>query len=153
MDADEKLWRQYTSHVDLYKHHLELLLKFTAYYYAITGAIISYYLSRQESQFLVYSLRYPIFVSFIYGWVFLYAARTVEADLIAITEVRHSLGLISGREMHFLPFALKISGCLFLFTSLSLVALFIAAIIGYDILYKPKPSPSFDTPVTIENTP
>ena len=35
------LWKQYELHVGLYKHYLELALKFNVFYYAATGAILS----------------------------------------------------------------------------------------------------------------
>ena len=44
----DDLWKQYQLHVDLYKHYLELSLKLNAFSYAVTGAILSFYLSRQQ---------------------------------------------------------------------------------------------------------
>ncbi len=43
MPDPEILWRQYAQNVDLYKFYLELVTKVTAFYYAVTGAILAYY--------------------------------------------------------------------------------------------------------------
>lgn len=40
---DEILWKQYALHVDLYKFYLDLGVKVNAFYYAVTGSILTYY--------------------------------------------------------------------------------------------------------------
>ena len=37
------LWKQYELHVTLYKSHMELVVKLMTFYYAVTGAIVSFY--------------------------------------------------------------------------------------------------------------
>jgi hypothetical protein len=44
MDAPELLWRQYALSVDLYKFYMDLVVKFNVFYYAVTGAILSFFL-------------------------------------------------------------------------------------------------------------
>jgi hypothetical protein len=46
--TSEILWKQYELHVGLYKEYLNLLLKFNVFYYAATGALLSYYLSHSS---------------------------------------------------------------------------------------------------------
>jgi|CXWL01.1.fsa_nt_gi hypothetical protein len=41
----DRLWQQYTLHFDLYKTHLDVVIKVLTFYYGITGAILSYYLA------------------------------------------------------------------------------------------------------------
>ena len=52
----ELLWRQYQLHVDLYKHYLDMTLKFNTFYYAITGGIVSFYFSRADLPLMIWSL-------------------------------------------------------------------------------------------------
>ena len=37
------LWKRYEIEIDLYKHYLELTVKFNVFYYAATGGILSLY--------------------------------------------------------------------------------------------------------------
>lgn len=64
----EMIWRQYELHADMYKHYLDLLVKFNAAYYGITGAIISfYYLNRDNFPELRYSLLFSVVGSVFFG--------------------------------------------------------------------------------------
>jgi hypothetical protein len=44
------LWSQYVVLVDLYKHYLDIAWKASVWYYAITGAIVTYYLREAPEQ-------------------------------------------------------------------------------------------------------
>jgi len=44
----DTLWKQYELHVSLYKEYLKLLLEFNVFYYAATGALLSYFFSKPE---------------------------------------------------------------------------------------------------------
>jgi hypothetical protein len=44
----EDLWKQYEVHVDLYKHYLKLSVEVNVFYYAITGALLSYFFAHQS---------------------------------------------------------------------------------------------------------
>jgi hypothetical protein len=52
----EILWKQYELQVGLYKEYLNLLLRFNVFYYAATGAMLSYYFSKPEVPWMKYSL-------------------------------------------------------------------------------------------------
>jgi hypothetical protein len=52
MDEPELLWKQYQQNVDLYKFYLDLLIKFNVFYYAVTGAIISFVLAHSTAFFI-----------------------------------------------------------------------------------------------------
>ncbi|HUH58112.1 MAG TPA: hypothetical protein VL020_06320, partial [Pseudomonadales bacterium] len=43
MTQQEIYWRQYQLNIETYRGYLELVLKINGLYYAITGAIVSYY--------------------------------------------------------------------------------------------------------------
>jgi hypothetical protein len=49
MDGDELKWRQYALLVDLDKFYLDLFLKSNIFFYAVTGAIMSVYLTKLDS--------------------------------------------------------------------------------------------------------
>ena len=122
---DEKL-EYYEIYIDLYKHHTELLLKFMAYYYAVTGAILSYYLSR-PAKVIAFSLLLPLFLSTIYGFGFFYAARIVESQRDDLREIQVELGM-RGRESGLLIAVLRTFGWLLILTAVGLVFLILAAI-------------------------
>jgi hypothetical protein len=62
MDDRELLWRQYQLNIDLYKGYLELIVKINVFYYAITGAILSFFFSNQN-HLTKFSLLLPLFMS------------------------------------------------------------------------------------------
>jgi hypothetical protein len=49
IDDSDRLWRQYLILVDLYKYYLDIAWKVSVWYYAITGAILSYYFANRGS--------------------------------------------------------------------------------------------------------
>ncbi len=73
----ETLTKHYEVLIDAYKHHLDLVLKVDAFYYAVTGAITSYYLSKPNVGYMRFALILPIlmgatlaiFVFFAAYWV------------------------------------------------------------------------------------
>lgn len=89
----EQLLEQYRIHVGMYKHHMELALKFNLLYYAITGAILSFYfVHRTDSQQVKLVLLFPAILSFVFFLLFGYASTLVEAvhmDVRAICAALH----------------------------------------------------------------
>jgi len=75
---DDKLWKEYNIHIDLYKHYLELVLKFNIFYYAITGAILSFYFSKVQIATIRYSLIFPILMSLLFASFFFYGAKLLS---------------------------------------------------------------------------
>jgi hypothetical protein len=58
------LWKKYDQEVSLYKSYLELLIKLNIFYYAITGAIVSFCLLHKDAHGLVqYALLLPVLMS------------------------------------------------------------------------------------------
>jgi hypothetical protein len=64
--SPEILWKQYELQVGLYKGYLDLLLKFNVFYYAATGALISYYFSKPDIPWMKYSLGFPVLTVFLW---------------------------------------------------------------------------------------
>jgi len=146
MDERGRLWQLYQIHIDLYKHHTELLLKFMAYYYAVTGAILSYYFAKNDPG-VVFALLLPLFLSAFYGFVFLYASREIDAQLDEIIELKRILGInVRSRELGFLRLTLKAFGVLLLMTATLLTVLFFAS-------PSVRPQKERPSPVTTTNAP
>ena len=62
--SKDDLWKQYEISVDLYKHYLKLTIEINVFYYAITGAIVSYYFAhRAEAPDIRFALMLPILMS------------------------------------------------------------------------------------------
>lgn len=98
INSDDKLWKEYEIYIDIFKYYLDLLLKFNIFYYASTGAILSFFFTQTEKRFVEYSLIFPILVSTAFGILFLYGASQFETIQKNISEVRDQLKLNTRRE-------------------------------------------------------
>src|SRR5688572_22433607 len=107
-------WRQYSMNIELYKHYLELVLKFNIFYYAATGAIVSFYFSQSDVSALRYSLWFPIAMSFAYAAFFIYGAFLIEITRREVFAIRNALGLRSAPEFRVLTAMLGGSAFLFI---------------------------------------
>ncbi len=121
----ELLWRQYQLHVDMYKHYLEITLKFNAFYYAITGSIVSFYFSRADLPLMVWSLTLPIIMSLTFGGFFLWGARHVTAVHDEVNQIVHTLGLTAPPAIRVLAVALRMFGVLSVLVGIGLLSLLI----------------------------
>ena len=87
MDQRELLWRQYSQSVDLFKFYMDLVIKLNAFYYAISGAIFSFYFANSTIPNIKYSLVLPVLMStgliifFIYGSKLMLVLRKYVFDL------------------------------------------------------------------------
>src|SRR2546421_201779 len=85
----ELLWRQYNLWLDLYKFHMDLILKANAFFYLITGGILSYYFAHPEQPLIKLSLLLPAFMGLALTLAFAYGARLVSskgADLSTLAQ-------------------------------------------------------------------
>ena len=73
----EFVWRQYNLWIDLYKFHMELLLKANTFFYLITGGILTFYLAHPEQKMLRFSLVLPIVIGVALAATFFYGMRFV----------------------------------------------------------------------------
>jgi hypothetical protein len=83
------LWKQYALEVELFKKYLDITVKFNVFYYAATGAILSFYFSRSDRGAIRYSLLFPLIMSIAFGVVFIYGAyllRILRKDIFAIRD-------------------------------------------------------------------
>ena len=63
MENTEKLWKQYDQHISTYKFYLEVLVKLMTMFFAVTGAMISFYFTKSEISTAKLALYLPLIMS------------------------------------------------------------------------------------------
>ena len=123
--TEEVLWKQYELHVKLYKHYLSLVLKFNIFYYAVTGAVLSFYFTNSVDVGVsrYWLLAFPILMSLGYAVFFFWAASRVQYSRLDVMAIVNALGLRVFPEMHILTCLLILSGILFTTVALGLLAI------------------------------
>src|SRR4029077_15084320 len=92
----ELLWREYALHCDLYKFHLESTIKLLVLIFAVTRAMLGYYINLQATNDLRKFLLVPACaMNFIVGFAFLMAARGVPARQREVISIAKRLGFQS----------------------------------------------------------
>ncbi len=118
-------WENYKLHVDLYRSYLDLALKLNLFYYAITGAILSFYFSHQTDPLIRYSLILPLVMSIAFAGFFAYGAKLNNVTREAIDNMSTALNLPIAPEVRVLSVYLWIFVILFLIVALSLAFMII----------------------------
>jgi hypothetical protein len=129
LPSAEILWKQYELQVGLYKEYLNLLLKFNVFYYAATGALISYYFSKSGMPWMKYSLAFPILMSGGFAYLFFYSASQTHVVRHELFEIRDKLGLSTAPEYKVLTVYLYLSAILMLFVGVGLLALMLFVVV------------------------
>ena len=117
------LWKQYDLQVGLYKGYLELLLKFNVFYYAATGALVSYYFSKPDIPWMKYSLCFPVLMSVGFATLFIYGASKTHVVRQELFDIRDKLGLDTAPEYKVLFVFLWISAILIVIVALCLLVM------------------------------
>lgn len=125
MDRIELVFEHYKIHIDLYKHYLELLIKFNLFYYAITGAILSFYFSNHNLNFIQYVLLFPVIMSLVFSIFFFYASNKAKNSREEVKNIAILLELTIFPELNVLVILLKLFASLFIIISFLLVTLII----------------------------
>jgi hypothetical protein len=121
----ELLLKEFQLHVDLVKHYLDLVIKFNVFYYAVTGALLSYYFTNFKTENIVrWSLILPILMSVLFGILFLAASRAIPKVDTELSYISRLLNFAKP-EVSVLRFALIASGLLFLGVGIVLSGVFI----------------------------
>ncbi|MBZ5699514.1 MAG: hypothetical protein LAN18_13315 [Acidobacteriia bacterium] len=115
------LWKQYELHIGLYKTYLEFVLKFNVFYYAATGAIISYYFAHSDILWMKYSLLFPVLMSFGFATFFIYGACKIGVVRDELEAIGSKLGFDTVPEYLVLTIFLIISATLMVIVALSLL--------------------------------
>ncbi|MHB1642726.1 MAG: hypothetical protein ACYDD9_06440 [Acidithiobacillus sp.] len=115
MDRQELLWRQYQQNVDLYKFYMDLTIKFNVFFYAATGAIVSYVLAQHNGNDLIqYALVLPLVMSLCFGCFFVYGAVLMGAFRRDIFAIRDALQLQVAPDVRVLSVLLYVFAFVFL---------------------------------------
>ena len=110
----EILWRQYAQFVELYKFYMDLILKLNVFYYAVTGAIFSFFFSNLNGvPNLKYSLLFPLIMSFAFSGVFIYGAILMKYLRNEVFSIRDSLSLNVAPDLGVLSVMLYVFSAVF----------------------------------------
>lgn len=124
----DDLWEQYKISVDLYKHYLKLTIELNVFYYAITGAIISYYATHVAEAAVRYTLLLPIAMSVLFAALFIRGAFLNMISRQELFSIRNALGLQVVPELAVLSWLLWICAVLMLIVAVMLTALILGCI-------------------------
>jgi hypothetical protein len=105
----DTLMKQYQLMVDIYKFYFEILLKFLVFHYAVTGAIVSFYLSQPNVGFIRFALAFPIFMSIVFGAFAFFASCRIQSIIDEIIRVTTALDLRAYPDATFLKHMLTVT--------------------------------------------
>jgi hypothetical protein len=123
MITRDDLWKQYEISVDLYKHYLKLAVEINAFYYAITGAILSYYFAHKAEESIRFALILPLLMSVFLALLFIYGAILNREMRAEVFRVRDALGLKAAPEFAVLGWFLTIFAILKIMVAAGLAGL------------------------------
>jgi len=118
------LWKQYALHVDLYKFYLDLAIKVNVFYYAITGAILTYYFQHTTDGVARFALLLPIAFSLAIGGLFFYGASLMGVIREDLFSIRDQLKLDVAPDVHVLVVFLRSFGTILVVTGVALAVFF-----------------------------
>jgi hypothetical protein len=118
MEKDELLWKQYQQNVELYKFYMDLVIKFNIFYYAVTGAILSFFFKNTALPNIKYSLAFPIIISVAFTCFFLYGAHLMTYLRKEVFSIRDALGLQVAPDVGVLTVLLRIFAAVFFIVAL-----------------------------------
>ena len=123
MTREELDWKQYDMMALTIRWGIELLLKANVFYYAVTGAILSFYLSRPAPQpsTLKFALVVPALLALVLAVIFLLSASTMWKAETQIQTIAGNLKLTAWPDTVGLKWALIGSAVLLLLVALALV--------------------------------
>ena len=93
MDKTEIIWNDFKMSVDLHRSYLDLTIKLNMFYYAITGAILSFHFTNGAVEVSKYALYLPLLLSIGLAIFFLWSARLANNLRIAIKKGAKALEL------------------------------------------------------------
>ena len=64
MKTPENLWKQYEQHIVTYKFYLELVVKIMTMFFAVSGAMLSFYFTKTDVEPAKLALYLPLLMSF-----------------------------------------------------------------------------------------
>lgn len=115
-------WKELAIRIEHYKYYLSTALQAAAFYYAITGGVLGFYLKDPEDAkkyHLEYFLLLPIIIGAVLGGIFIYGAdlqeKAIDSMELIREELRERLGLSIKQlyDAHLLSILLRIFGLIF----------------------------------------
>jgi hypothetical protein len=108
MNKAEILWKQYELHISTYKFYLDMLIKLMTMYFAVSGAMLSFYFTKNEILSAKLALYLPWLMSvglFIFFSISAYLSTITREDVF---DIRDKLELDVSPELGVLTFLLVI---------------------------------------------
>jgi len=119
----EILWRDYALSADLYKFYVETVVKVNVFYYAITGAIVSFCFAQRQIAYTKWALMLPALMSvslaFLCGWSIPFAT-TLQKENYTLAR---KLGMDAPHEFGPLVFILWMFAALQTVSAIGLIVL------------------------------
>jgi hypothetical protein len=101
-----------------------MTIKANIFYYAITGGILSFYFSKPNEQYLIYSLVFPIIMSLMLGIIFIYSSNLIDVVRNEMFFIRNYFGFLTAPEFKVLKYSLRAFGVLSFVVAVCLIILF-----------------------------
>jgi hypothetical protein len=117
------LMKQYQLIVDTDTKYLDLTLKFTMFGYAVTGAILSFYLSRPNEHIMKFALVFPACMNAMFSITCFLAAHWIDPLTDEVKRVVGELGLKAFPDPAFLKYVLIILAFLYVAITIGLVVI------------------------------
>ena len=132
ISPDNLLWKQYTVYVDLFKFYVDMTWKGSTWFYAITGAILTYYFGHipDNNPLLRYTLILPILLSFGLAFIFHRGVQETKDLDEKLEYIRKRLKLAGKPHIDVLEIFLKLGRLLFLLVGLAVFAVFFLSFIA-----------------------
>ena len=121
------LFEKYKHDIDTHRGYLDLTLKANVFFYAVTGAILSYYFAHNgDHEYMEYSLLFPVVMSFFFGLFFLRGSKLSENSQMDIEYMAGALGFKTYSAIGVtVGELLRVSSWLFMLSSIGILILFI----------------------------
>ncbi|HAV1379305.1 TPA: hypothetical protein JG804_004443 [Vibrio parahaemolyticus] len=125
MDKDQLNWNRYAMHIDLYKFYFDLIIKINIFYYGITGAILSFYLSSNANNtHLEYALLLPIFFGICFTMLCIVGDRLLVFSQADIDNLARNMNLEIAVETSSLNYLMRTSAVIAGLSSLVILWMF-----------------------------
>ena len=126
--AGNRLWAQYALLVDLYKHYVDIAWKASVWYYAVTGAILTYYLANRMTYLpgpLPLVLLFLALVSGGFALLHVKGAYNLSEMRDLLEGIALKLGLPGRPHVEFAVFFLLMNAMLMLLVCIATIWLFV----------------------------
>jgi hypothetical protein len=125
VDESQLNWNRYITHIDLYKFIFELMTKLNIFFYGITGAILSFYLSKAANGTdLEYVLLLPIFFGLGISALAIYGDITLKHSKADIEYLVNKMDISVGIQTNSLNYVIRFSSLFCVVTSIVVAFMF-----------------------------